>query len=403
MKKLVSFLLFATILFACTKVIEKEVTTNTGNNNNNSNTGGVGGSSGGTGTSQPININYTSTSPCAPSNEVFTFTCSGSKVPSNAKFEWYFGDGNNSKDAVAKNTYQWAGHYTVLVKVKTQNDADVGQTTISVTTVGQSVTPVASFYSQMNTNTPTLFSFNSTSSIQNGNISSYEWDFGDGTKGNGSFVNKNFPTYPRDTTYNVKLTVKSEAGCFATRTNPVTVPATYNVSGNITFSSTSACAPSSEEFTFNAPTTGVPSTATYHWDFGDGSVGLGNPVKKKFSFTNTYDVKLIIRNNNLDIYRTTVPVITKGQDVTPTAAFVYNNTTSTGESFNFNSTSTVRSGASITNWAWDFGDGTTGNQINVNKSYTRQSTDRTYTVKLTVTANSGCSHSTTSTVTVPKL
>lgn len=403
MKKISFILASSILLYGCVKYVEKEATSTTPTTNPNNNTGGVGGQTGGTGTSQPININYTSTSPCAPSNEVFSFTCSGSKVPSNAKFEWYFGDGNNSTDNIGKNAYQWAGHYTVLVKVKTSSGEDVGQTTTSVSTVGQAVTPVASFYSQMNTSTPTLFSFNSTSSLQNGNMNSYEWDFGDGSKGYGSFVNKNYPSHPRDTTYNVKLTVKSEAGCFASRTNVVAVPATYNVSGNITYTSTSACAPSSEEFTFTAPTTGAPSTATFHWEFGDGSIGTGNPIKKKFSFTNTYDVKLIIKNNNLDIYRTTIPVITKGQNVTPVSAFVYNNITSTGETFNFNSTSTVTSGASITTWAWDFGDGTTGNQINVNKTYTRQTTDKTYTVKLTVTANSGCSNSTTSTVTVPKL
>jgi gliding motility-associated-like protein len=67
-----------------------------------------------------------------------------------------------------------------------------------------------------------------------------------------------------------------------------------------------------------------------------------------------------------------------------------------GNSFDFNSTSTISSG-SITNQLWDFGDGKTSSGVSVNHSYFSPGT---YQVKLIVTSDLGCSDSLIKSITV---
>jgi gliding motility-associated-like protein len=67
-----------------------------------------------------------------------------------------------------------------------------------------------------------------------------------------------------------------------------------------------------------------------------------------------------------------------------------------GNSFDFNSTSTISSG-SITSQSWDFGDGKTANGASVTHSYF---TPGSYQVKLIVTSDLGCTDSLSKTITV---
>lgn len=364
-----------------------------------------GGSSGSGGTSSGsignITIAYTTTPPCAPSNEIFTFNVIAPGAPSGSTYEWFFGDGNSGSGLSTTNTYNTAGSYTVLVKVKNNNQI-LGQSTMAVTAIGQGVTPVASFYAQQTnaTTTGNYYTFNSTSSLAKGSITSYVWDYGDGTSGTGSFSTHTYIQTSVAQSFTVKLTITSSAGCVSSSTQVVTVPAGYNISGGFTYTSTSPCKPSSEVFTFTGPTAGVPAGAVYTWDFGDGIGGTGNPINKSYTFPNSYNVTLTITLNNAQLYKVLQPITSFGQDVTPTAAISVQQSNASGSAWAFNSTSTVSKGT-ITSYAWDYGDGTTGvNAFNI-KTYTQTTTAKTYTVKLTVTSNANCPASATTTVIVP--
>jgi len=364
--------------------------------------GGTSGSGGiSSGSIGNITIAYTTTAPCAPSNEIFTFNVIAPGAPSGSTYEWFFGDGNSGSGLSTTNTYNSAGSYTVLVKVKNNNQI-LGQSTMAVTAVGQGVTPVASFYAQQTnaTTTGNYYTFNSTSSLAKGSITSYVWDYGDGSSGTGSLSTHTYVQTSVQQSFTVKLTITSDAGCVSTRSQVITVPAGYNISGGFTYTSTSPCKPSSEMFTFTGPTSGVPAGAIYTWDFGDGIGGTGNPINKSYTFPNSYNVTLTITLNNAQLHKVLQPVTSFGQDVTPTASISVQQSNASGSAWAFNSTSTVPHGT-ITSYAWDYGDGTTGvNAFNIH-TYTQTNVAKTYTVKLTATSNANCSASATTTVIVP--
>lgn len=366
-------------------------------------TPGGGTGSGGTysGSIGAITITYVSTAPCAPSNEIFTFTSTATGAPANSTFTWFFGDGNTNTGNPTTNTYNSAGSYTVLVKV-TNNGQILGQCTLAVTAAGQGVTPVASFYAQQTnaTTSGNYYSFNSSSSLQKGNINAYVWDYGDGSSGTGSFSTHTYVSTTANQQFNVKLTIASDAGCVATKTQTVTVPAAYNISGGFGVSSTSPCAPSKEVFTFTGPTSGVPAGSVYTWDFGDGSNSTGNPITKTYTFPNSYNVNLTVTLNNAQLYKTLQSIVSFGQDVTPVASISVQQSNQSGSAWAFNSTSSVPHGT-ITSFIWDYGDGTTGaNAFNI-KTYNQTTSAQTFVVKLTAISNANCLNTASTNIIVP--
>jgi PKD repeat protein len=147
--------------------------------------------------------------------------------------------------------------------------------------------------------------------------------------------------------------------------------------------------------------------AIYQWDFADGAgTTLGNPVTKSYAYHNTYNVILNIIYKGTIIYTCSTPIRPYGIDATPVANFQVQNTSSTATTANyfFNNSSTVNGGFSNVQWDWDFGDSTTLSTANstATRIYNRGTADKTYTVKMMVTANSGCSASKTTTITIPK-
>jgi len=83
----------------------------------------------------------------------------------------------------------------------------------------------------------------------------------------------------------------------------------------------------------------------------------------------------------------------------PTADFTFNNVCLNAQA-TFTDASTVQSGGSVTQWAWDFGDGGTANTQNPTHTYTAANT---FTVSLTVTSVTGCTDNVTNQITVSAL
>jgi len=233
---------------------------------------------------------------------------------------------------------------------------------------------------------PTTLEVSFSVTTSNGNITSYKWDFGDGTTFNGQNPPAHkypAPASPNGTShYKVKLTVANDCG-EAYWTQDVTI---------------SGCLPdtkfsykylndSTVEFTNQTKTS---STTSYLWNFGDGTTGTNSQV----TFTHVYkdDKPFIVSlkatnscgENN---YTETVAVCRK-----PEAS----QTISTSDCGAVN----INAGASrnAIKYQWDFGNGTvlpatpsTSSTI----SYTYPNSG-TYTIKLKVFNAAGCDSASTS-------
>ena len=114
-------------------------------------------------------------------------------------------------------------------------------------------------------------------------------------------------------------------------------------------------------------------------------------LKNKTNSDNNWDIYNLAIGNKDEL--TTINIAALGQDVSPVTSFYGTANVPATNSFTFNNTSTIAHG-SIVGLVWDFGDGTTDTKSNVTHVYTQ--TGKTYIIKLTATASSGCISSTSS-------
>jgi PKD repeat protein len=135
---------------------------------------------------------------------------------------------------------------------------------------------------------------------------------------------------------------------------------------------------------------GVDATnqvASFQWSFGDGGAASGKTATHTFTRVGTFPVMLTI-TDSLGRVAFVTQSVTVGQGPLPNATFVTSPASPiVGQSINFNASgSTAAPGHVITNYAWDFGDGSFGSGSVLTHSYT---TVGTYTVTLQVTDDAG--------------
>ncbi|MFH6937645.1 PKD domain-containing protein [Flavobacterium sp. FlaQc-30] len=174
-------------------------------------------------------------------------------------------------------------------------------------------------------------------------------------------------------------------GCFAI--SPVTVTINVNPIPSFTYSIINN-ANDTYLFTNTSTSLGISNGITFNWDFGDGTTsGLESPVHQ-YTASGTYTVTLAVTSiNGCPANVSENIVITKNPNVA--AGFVLNDADQclSGNSYSFISNSTVAAGYTITNYNWDFGDGSPlNNSVNPSHIYAAAGN---YTVTLTAEATNG--------------
>ncbi len=279
-----------------------------------------------------------------------TSTDTGGTITS---YSWNFGDGSpvvTGASATVTHVYTTSNFYVPSLKV-TDNTSSVSTAT-SFVFPGSAGTPHAAFTSNC---TALSCSFNGTTSTDAGGISitTYSWNFGDGTTGTGAV-----PThvYAVGGTYTVTLTITDSAFTSNSITHTVSPSGAPPASTPVAVFS-SLCTNLSCAFTDTSTDTGGTITG-WSWNFGDGSAvsDRQNPTHVYASAGSGYTVTLTVTDNLTDTNEGEPPVAPTGPPPpsTPVAAFTTNCTLL---SCAFTDTSTDTGGA-INGWSWNFGDGT---------------------------------------------
>lgn len=307
---------------------------------------------------------------CTGSPTNFTDLSTGSPT----SWLWNFGDGTTSTvGPTVSHTYPGPGTYVVTLIVG-DPASSCSDMTIQIVTVSNTVT--ASFTGPDTACVREYVTFTDNSTSTGGAITSYYWDLGNGTSS--SSVNAT-TYYDMPGTYTVTHTVAAGGGCSSTFTQDILVLANPTA----IFTTSAACEGQSVTFTSTSLAGGSP-ISTVNWYFGDGTTGSGTPTNHTYASSGTYNVELEITSlagcfDSLIVPITINPV--------PNAAFT-NNVVCLGDTVSFEDLSTISSG-SITNWQWNFGDGT-GTSSAQHPMYTYTVQNDTFAVSLVVTSDAGC-------------
>ena len=295
---------------------------------------------------------------------------------------WNFGDGTTSTAQNPSHIYLVTGTFDISLTV-TNSGCPATITKPGYLTVRPPITKF-DVIPHCDQRLEVTFSDQST-----GPVTTWLWNFGDGTT---SAAQSPIHDFPALGTYNVSLTTTTVFGpgdqCSYTLAKTV-----YIIDENPDFSVSPnpGCKGSPVSFT---ATTGNPQyIALYQWNFGDGITTTSGSPTTNHAYTNsgTYTVRLITTDVNgcLDTIIKNNLVRING----PIANFSASNATGCkGINVIFNDLSTTDGINAITNWQWDFGDGTVQN-YSASPFQHIYADAGTYSVKLKVTDASGCSDS----------
>ncbi len=228
------------------------------------------------------------------------------------KFEWDFGDGTSGTGENVSHTYGAAGTFVVVLRVTDDGgDAATAQKTIYVLPA-EPPGPAASFTASPGSGTsPLTVSFNaSASTYEDGAISWYEWDFGDGAVGYGRTTAHTYFSSGAHV-FTATLTVYGTDGKTGTATRSVTVttagdgtPAAGAPSAQFTIDYSTGVAPL--QVTFDPSDSEADEGRTiilYTWSFGDGSATSDIDASEKTHVFTTdtsseiFSVTLIVTDN----------------------------------------------------------------------------------------------------------
>ena len=324
-----------------------------------------------------IHAAFTSSTPSGCSPLVVTFTDQSTGTPND--WYWDFGNGNTSISRVASAAYLTPGQYTVKLIARSASGADSIVKTNLVTVYFQ---PVAAFRANDTIGcAPRNVQFTDLSAQGSAAVTSWTWDFGDGTTSN---LPSPQHTYSNPGTYGVVLLVKDANGCTdrLTKANyeqviPLPAPA-------FTVVNTTVCG-APHDVVFNNTTAGAGNT--YFWDFGDSTTSTQTSPQHTYANSGNFTIKLtatsasgcaasVIRNNYINV-------------VNYHADFTVDRVTKcVGDSFHL----TDQSSSTANRWNWDLDAGRTSTLKNPNVAY---ATPGNYTIKLISSVTGGCTDSIT--------
>lgn len=231
------------------------------------------------------------------------------------------------------------------------------------------------------------FTDNSVSNISGKNITKWIWDFGDGSPI--STDQNPTHTFTAPNTYQIKLSVNTEAGCAS---DVVMKDITINPKPQALFSGkTNTCINTNITFT-DQSTISSGTIVKWTWDFGDGSpVDNNKSPNHTFTATGSYLIKLVVESDKgcaSTAYTSNITVTNL-----PTVNFTLPDVClSDAQAIFANGTTDFDGSTTNLTYLWNFGDPTSGalNTSTSRDGIHKYNAAANYTVTLTVTNANGC-------------
>lgn len=325
---------------------------------------------------QPLTDFTITHSGCLSDTATFTDITNGYGRPT-IKWKWEFGDATTDTVKIAKKKYTTAGTYNV----KLTSYTDIGCIGDTIKQFVISSQPEAKFGIQDTTCIGNNINFTDSSSIAVGNLVKWYWDFGNGN----TVVNTTNATvsqiYYTVGTYTITLQVESNTGC---KSLVFSKTITIKPKPIPNFSLANVCLPVGSAQFSNLTTISSSESMTYLWNFGNSQTSTLENPSTTYSSIGPFNVNLQVYSLSGCFKDTTISVSNIWER--PTSSFNVNSELCVSDSAILTDVSTA-SNSTVTEWFWDFGDGTSSNLQNPKKKY---SLSGIYDIKLYIKSAIGC-------------
>jgi large repetitive protein len=293
---------------------------------------------------------------------------------------WSFGDGNSSTERNPSHGYTASGTYSVTLTV-TDDDGSSDITSNQVTATApapSNASPRAEFAVSC---ADLTCSFTDQSTDSDGSVTSWHWDFGDGSTSTQRNPSRRYATAGQ---YSVTLQVTDDDGATGSRSHPSnpTAEPTPNDPPKAEFEVT--CQDLRCTFV-DRSTDDDGSVASWSWTFGDGSTSTERNPAHTYAAAGRYDVLLMVTDDD-------GAADTKTHPADPTAPTPTNEPPHADFDIHCDHLTCTFADKSkdddgtIVSRQWSFGDGSSSTEQNPIHTY---ATPGHYTVLLTVTDDDG--------------
>ncbi|MCF6270143.1 MAG: PKD domain-containing protein [Melioribacteraceae bacterium] len=282
-------------------------------------------------------------------------------------FTWDLGDGTFAVGREITHLYNTAGSYPILLTVDDGHNLSNSKTT-AYAKVKINSAPIANAGVDEIICTGDIVTLDGSKSYDaDGDLLKYEWDFGDSTFASGITVNK---IYNTPGLYSVKLKVSDNSGLECNYSYDTKVLKV--VESPVAFAGEDIIACSGKEVFFDAykSTDSDGIVNSFIWDFGDGSKGSGEKTSHVYKETGLYTVILTITGEQAgecDNVDTDELIVTVKE--APLAEFSYQDSIAVNNIIKFDASLSDGRGNEITNYYWNFGDGTIADSVLVEHSF----------------------------------
>jgi PKD repeat protein len=211
-------------------------------------------------------------------------------------------------DGITVHSFNSPNASEIQTRVSVSKNTSAGMRSITITTstgsatasslfaVSENVAPVAKFKQDpISPGIDSVVTFDaSISEDPNGDIATYQWDFGDGKSGKGKKVTHKYKAPGK---YKVQLSVTDRSQANDTVSKDVEV--VRNKPPYAHFSVTPGNGTTSTSFSYDASASNDPDgrITDFLWKFGDGKSGSGQRITHTYNREGSFNVELIVTDN----------------------------------------------------------------------------------------------------------